>query len=91
VRQYQYVLKHEEFAEHVRDEFLPQLKDIPGFISFYLLDVGEEGGRMMSVSFFEDEAGVEEFNRRTTEWVRSNLGTFQAATVVETGPVVAIA
>jgi heme-degrading monooxygenase HmoA len=91
VRQYQFVLKHEEFIDHINKEFIPALKEIPGFISFYLIDVGEEGGRMMSVSFLEDEAAAEEFNRHTTEWVRANLGIFQAATVVEEGPVVASA
>lgn len=88
VRQYQHILKHDEFVQHVTDEFLPELRRLPGFVGFHLIDVGEEGGRMVSVVFFESAEAAAEGNRHASEWVRANMGLFQAASVVEEGPVV---
>lgn len=88
VRQYQHILKHDEFIEHVRDEFLPDVCQIPGFVAFHLIDVGDEGGRMMSVSYFDTAAAAAEGNTHAAEWVRKNMGLFQAASVVEEGEVV---
>lgn len=88
VRQYQHILNHDEFVEHVRDEFLPELRQLPGFVAFHVIDVGDEGGRMVSVTYFEDQQGAEEANRHAVEWVRKNMGLFQAASAVEQGPVV---
>lgn len=88
VRHYQHILNHDEFIQHVRDEFLPDLQGLPGFKAFHLVDVGDEGGRMMSVVYFEDEQSAEVGNQHSMDWVRANVGLFQAATLVEQGPVV---
>lgn len=88
VRHYQHILDHDEFIQHVTDEFLPDVRQIPGFTAFHLIDVGDEGGRMVSVAYFEDAEAAAEGNRHAAEWVRANTGLFQAAAVIEEGPVV---
>ncbi|MBX7112663.1 MAG: hypothetical protein K1X87_12565 [Dehalococcoidia bacterium] len=88
VRQYQHILNHEDFIRHVRDEFLPELRQLPGFAAFHLVDVGEEGGRMVSITYFETPETAAEANNHAVAWVRANMGLFQAASVVEEGPVV---
>lgn len=88
VRQYLHILNHDEVIKHINEEYLPMLREIPGFVSYYLVDVGTEGGRMVSVTIFEDAAGTEASNARTADWVRDNLGLIPAATAVEAGEVV---
>ena len=40
VRRYEGILDDAEAARLVRDSFLPQLDDIPGFIGYYWVDAG---------------------------------------------------
>ena len=68
--------------------FLPDQKTIPGFVSYYFVDVGEAGGRMISMSVFETEEGSAESNRRAAAWVSAQPGLIATASVVEAGPVV---
>ena len=63
-RQYDGISNPSELIKQATETFLPQMKEIPGYIDYYFVDVGEAGGRMVSVSVFEDEAGTEESNRR---------------------------
>ncbi len=55
----------------VTEEFVPTIRDAPGFLAYYVLDVGD--GRVASVSVFESQAGAEESNRMAADWVRQEL------------------
>jgi hypothetical protein len=87
-RQYDGIANPSELLKQATETFLPRMRDIPGYVSYYFVDVGEAGGRMMSISVFEDEAGTEESNRRAAEWVREHPGLIPAATSVQAGEVV---
>jgi hypothetical protein len=88
VRQYEGVSNPSELIKQVTETFLPLQKAIPGFIAYYFVDVGEAGGRMVSISVFDNEAGTEESNRVAAEWVRNHPGLIPAAKSAEAGSVV---
>jgi hypothetical protein len=56
-----------ELSRRVQEEFVPMVRDIPGFIGYYVVDGGD--GKIASITVCEDSAGVEESNRRAAEWV----------------------
>src|SRR4028119_655817 len=62
-----------EITRGVNEDLLPLLKDVPGFRAYYALDAG--GGRIASVSVFEDRAGAEESSRLAADWVRQNMAS----------------
>jgi hypothetical protein len=70
-----------EVTRRANRGFVPILRGTPGFIAYYILDGG--GGKLASISVFEEQAGVEESTRRAAEWVADNL-----AELVEHAPVV---
>jgi hypothetical protein len=88
VRTYEGVEKPAELLKEATATFLPQMKSIPGYIAYYFVDVGEAGGRMVSISVFENEAGTEESNKRAGEWVRNHPGLIPPARSAEVGSVV---
>jgi hypothetical protein len=71
VRRYEGVTDSAEAARRVADGFIPLLKTIPGFVSYYFIDAG--AGVMASVSVFEDRAGAEASNDQAAGWVADNL------------------
>jgi hypothetical protein len=61
----------DEFRRGVNEGFLPIIKDVYGFQAYYAIDAG--GGRMATVSVFEDRAGAEESTRMAADWIRQNM------------------
>ena len=88
IRQYEGISNPSELIKEVTATFLPGMKDIPGYIAYYFVDVGDAGGRMVSVSVFADEAGTAESNQRAADWVRDHPGLIPTASSVEVGEVV---
>jgi hypothetical protein len=88
IRQYQGITNPSELIREVDATFLPRMKSIPGYIDYYFVDVGDAGGRMVSVSVFETEAATTESNQRAADWVRDHPGLIPAASAVEVGNVV---
>ena len=74
-----------KLIREVTATFLPSMKSIPGYIDYYFVDVGDAGGRMVSVSVFETETGTAESNQRAADWVRDHPGLVPPATSVEVG------
>ena len=70
IRRYEGVTNPVGDARRVREEFVPQLKDMPGFVAYYEIDAGN--GVMATISVFEDRAGEEASNERAAEWVHEN-------------------
>ena len=87
VRHYQtYVVT--EFADRLRDEFLPLIREEPGFVAYYGVDVG--GGEFVSVSVFETQEQADASNERANQWVKGAAAPFIVAEPkVVVGPVVA--
>jgi heme-degrading monooxygenase HmoA len=62
-----------EIALRVNEGFLPIISKAPGFVSYYVLDAGNDV--VASVSVFQDQAGAEESNRMAADWVKQNVAS----------------
>ncbi|NUW33746.1 hypothetical protein HTZ77_20235 [Nonomuraea sp. SMC257] len=88
VRRYEGVTDPAEAGRRVKEEFLPLLRDVPGFVAYYWVDAGD--GVMLSTSVFEDEAGAEESTKRAADYVRESMASLLPnAPQVTAGEVVA--
>ncbi len=63
----------DEITRGVNEGLLPLINDVSGFKAYYALDAG--GGRIASVSVFEDRAGAEESSRVAADWIRQNMAS----------------
>jgi hypothetical protein len=68
-----------ELSRRVKDEFIPIVQDVPGFVAYYLIDGG--GGTGSSITICEDKEGVEASTARASDWVKERL-----ADLIESGP-----
>jgi hypothetical protein len=69
IRRYQVDIHSvDEIVQRVEAEFVPIIRQAPGFIAYYAIDAG--GGVVASISIFRDQAGAEESNRRAAGWVK---------------------
>lgn len=86
VRRYQ-VDAHsvDEIIQRVEAEFVPIIRQAPGFIAYYAIDSGN--GVLASISIFRDQAGAEESNRRAADWVRMAGPLFPSAPQTTAGEV----
>ena len=62
---------------HVREDFVPLISAVPGFMGYHFTDAG--GGTALSTSIFETKANAEESNRVAAEWVKKNPKVLPAA------------
>ena len=71
VRRYEGVTDSKEAARRVKEEFIPLISKLPGFISYYW---AEEADRVMvSVSVYETREAEEESNRIAAEFVKKYI------------------
>ena len=70
VRRYEGIIDDAEAGRLVRESFLPQLDDIPGFIAYYWVDAGD--GVMASLSVFEDKEGADKSVEFAHDWIVEN-------------------
>jgi len=63
-----------EIARRAEEGFVPLVSQIPGFISYYGVDAGND--IVVTISIFQDQAGEEESTRRAANWVRQNVAEF---------------
>lgn len=61
-----------EGFRRVRDELVPILADIEGFVEYYSA-YDRERGTVTSISIYETKEGAEESNRVAVEWGTKNL------------------
>ena len=75
----------EELAGVVESGFLPIIRQVPGFLEYFLVETGEG---VLSISVFTEQAGMEESTTRAADWVQQNLtGFFTGPPTVTTGSV----
>ena len=77
------VTDSEELSRRVRDEFVPTVRDVPGFIAYYVIDAG--GGKLSSITICEDPEGVEESTARAADWIAERVSP-----LIESGPEIMI-
>ncbi len=63
----------DEIIRRVNEGLVPRIKEVSGFQAYYAIDAG--GGRLASVSVFEDRAGAEESTRLAADWIRQNMAS----------------
>jgi hypothetical protein len=60
-----------EVARRAQEGFVPILRELPGFVAWYLVDGG--GGALFTVTVFEDRVGAEASVSAALEFVEENL------------------
>jgi len=70
VRRYDSVSDSKEAARRIQEEFIPLVRKIPGFISYYWVDEGD--GVMVSVSVYATREAEEESNRAAADYVKQH-------------------
>jgi hypothetical protein len=71
VRRYEGVSDPSEVARIANEGFLPIIREIEGFVDYYLVDGGD--GVLISTSIFESASGEEESYWRAGEFVEHHL------------------
>ena len=57
----------------MNEGFLPIIKGAPGFRAYYALDAG--GGRIASMSVFNDRAGAEQSTEMAADYIKENMAS----------------
>jgi hypothetical protein len=70
VRMYR-VADIDALVRKVEDEFVERVKEIDGFVGYYVIDGGD--GTAASVTVGETEEAVESSTQRASEWVRESV------------------
>jgi hypothetical protein len=68
-----------EVARRIEEGFVPISREIPGFVAYYFIDLGND--EVASISVFADQAGADEANRRASEWVKQNLASLMVTSL----------
>lgn len=77
-----------ELSRRVRDEFVPMVRDVPGFVAYYVVDAG--GGTISSITICEDREGVEESTARAADWIKERIAPLiQSGPEITTGEIIA--
>jgi hypothetical protein len=65
-----------EIARLVQTGFLPIVSSAPGFVSYTLLDAGND--TIATINIFQTQAGADESNRLAADWVKQNIASLVA-------------
>ncbi len=77
----------EKLSRLVKDDFVPLISGLPGFIDYYAIDAGAD--YWASLSVFNTQAGAEESNKMAADWVKKNVaGLIVGPVDITTGDVV---
>ena len=72
----------------VKNEFVPLISGLPGFIDYYGIDAGAD--YWASVSVFDTKTGSEESNKMAADWVKRHVaGLIVGPVEITAGDVVA--
>jgi quinol monooxygenase YgiN len=63
----------DEVVRRVEEGFVPVIRDMAGFVSYFVLIPSDREEEIVSVSVFEDRQGAEESNEKAADWVAQNL------------------
>jgi heme-degrading monooxygenase HmoA len=63
-----------EWAQRVRDGFVPLMRELAGFRGYYLLDGGPDV--LITISMFDNADEALLSNERAADWVRNNVLEF---------------
>jgi hypothetical protein len=60
-----------EVARRIQDGMVPTLRNLPGFVAYTFVNIGNDEG--MSINVFEAQEAAAESNRLVADWSRQNL------------------
>jgi hypothetical protein len=75
-----------EVAQLVKEQFIPRISKISGFLSYYVIDLGTG---IATVSIFETKEGEEESNKAAAGWVKESLSGKLGPVAITVGEVLA--
>lgn len=76
----------EEFLQRVQEGFVPIISQLPGFIAYHVLQVGND--QMATISIFNTPVGAVESTPSALQWVQEHIaGLIQGAPEVMTGQI----
>ena len=61
----------EELTNMIKEEAIPIISDVPGFIAYYVIYAPDD--TVTAISIFNDYAGAEESNKRGLAWIEQSL------------------
>ena len=70
IRKYRHIRSPEQIAHRVEKGFVPILKGLPGFKTYYLIVGGDE---LTTVSLFDDQRAALASIEKAATWVKENL------------------
>ena len=89
IRQYEVSGDPHALSQSIQETFVPQIRELPGYLSYLWIDPSKEGGRMLSVSVFATPEQAEASNAAAAAWAAAHP-QFQLQLInIEVGPVVA--
>jgi len=74
----------QEVARRVEEGFLPMLRQVPGFVAYHFVDLGQD--RIMTVSIYQTQTGADESNSLLGKWAPDNIGSLLVSPPQPTGP-----
>jgi heme-degrading monooxygenase HmoA len=66
-----------ESVRQIQEGYVPTLRNLPGFVGFTFVNLGNDEG--LSITVFETKEAAEEANRLAVEWARQNLADLMPA------------
>ena len=66
-----------EVARLIEAEYLPQIEGVEGFVSYTLVDLGDD--EVSSVGVFTDEASAQQANETAKSWTKQTLAPYVAS------------
>jgi quinol monooxygenase YgiN len=66
-----------EVARLIEAEYLPQIEGVDGFVSYTLVDLGDD--EVSSVGVFTDEASARQANETAKSWTAQTLAPYVAS------------
>jgi quinol monooxygenase YgiN len=67
----------EEVARLIESEYLPQIENVEGFVSYTLVDLGDD--EISSVGVFTSQAGADHANEAARSWTAEVLAPYVAS------------
>jgi heme-degrading monooxygenase HmoA len=64
----------DELARRVQESFVPIVRQMPGFLAYYLLDGGPD--TLITISMFDSADEAIASNTKSADWVRNNVLEF---------------
>jgi hypothetical protein len=60
-----------ELARRIQDGMVPTIRNLPGFVAYTFVNLGNDEG--IGINVFETQEAAAESNRLAADWVRQNL------------------